>query len=55
MQLRMELFRRNNEVWRVFIVTGDIINAYLGYNNIPVQQLVNTALPVKEISGKVYL
>jgi hypothetical protein len=37
------------------MVIGDIISAYLGYNSIAVHQLVNIALPIKEISGKVYL
>jgi hypothetical protein len=44
-ELGMDLYKRNSRVWRIFIIKGYVIHAYLGYNIIDIQKLM------KEMSG----
>jgi hypothetical protein len=50
----MELFRSNNKIYRHVIIKGDMIYAYLCYNNVAIQeQLTGIALLIKEMSRKI--
>jgi hypothetical protein len=53
LKVALELFGRNKEAWRFFVIKGIVINAYLGYEIcVILKQLIDIASSNKERSGK---